>query len=398
VPLDLLQNPTTVAFALVFLFVVGASIGSFLNVCIARLPWEKSLLWPSSRCGHCLQAIAWYDNIPLLSYWILRGRCRICRQPFSLRYFLVELCTAVGLAGLYYLEVVVDVQHLRATLLARGPAIDLGGLYVTRYDVGRLVIFAYHSVLFCFLLTAAVCDLDQQAVPLSLTLTGTVIGIIGAVFLAWPWPYPPALLGANPNFPPVQGVYPWPVWYPLPGWLKPGGNWQTGLATGLAGALAGTLIVRAVRFLFGLGAGAAYAEEELPQSAAQPPRWIGGRLLAWMQGVGGKAMGLGDADLMMMAGAFLGWQAIIIAFFVSVLPGLFFGLATLFLRGNRAMPFVPALALGVMVTCLWWSWIGPRYELFFFNGVLLGFVFVAGCVGMVLAALLIRVMRALRGA
>ena len=56
-----------------FVFVFGAVIGSFLNVCIYRLPLEKSILWPpTSRCGHCLQPIRWYDNIPLVSYWWLR--------------------------------------------------------------------------------------------------------------------------------------------------------------------------------------------------------------------------------------------------------------------------------------------------------------------------------------
>ena len=60
-----------VFFQLITVFIVGASVGSFFNVCIYRLPLEKSLLWPGSRCGHCFQPIRWYDNIPLLSYWLL---------------------------------------------------------------------------------------------------------------------------------------------------------------------------------------------------------------------------------------------------------------------------------------------------------------------------------------
>src|SRR5438874_5717053 len=70
------------AILLIFVFMVGASVGSFLNVSIARLPLEKSLLWPNSRCGSCLQSIRWYDNIPLLSYLCLRGRCRTCGQSY----------------------------------------------------------------------------------------------------------------------------------------------------------------------------------------------------------------------------------------------------------------------------------------------------------------------------
>ena len=68
-------------------FVLGACVGSLLNVCIARLPQEKSILWPSSRCGFCLRPIRWFDNIPLVSYWLLRGRCRHCGARIALREY-----------------------------------------------------------------------------------------------------------------------------------------------------------------------------------------------------------------------------------------------------------------------------------------------------------------------
>src|SRR5437016_2955694 len=90
-------------------FVLGTIVGSFLNVCIARLPLEKSILWPSSRCGHCFQPIHWYDNVPLISYLWLRGRCRTCGHRYSIRYFLVELLTGLGWLALYYLEVVANI-------------------------------------------------------------------------------------------------------------------------------------------------------------------------------------------------------------------------------------------------------------------------------------------------
>src|SRR5579871_6075873 len=96
-----------------FLFIVfGAIVGSFLNVCIYRIPREKSILWPGSHCGRCLQPIRWYDNVPLLSYWILRGRCRNCGASYSMRYFLVELLTGAAFAGLFYLEAMRNVHHL----------------------------------------------------------------------------------------------------------------------------------------------------------------------------------------------------------------------------------------------------------------------------------------------
>src|SRR5438093_1560102 len=97
-----------------FVFVLGAAVGSGLNVCIVRLPYEKSLLWPSSRCGNCFQPVRWYDNLPLVSYWVLRGRCRSCKTPFSMRYFFIELFTALVFVLLFYLDVIANVLDVPA--------------------------------------------------------------------------------------------------------------------------------------------------------------------------------------------------------------------------------------------------------------------------------------------
>jgi len=79
----------------IFIFILGAMTGSFLNVCIVRLPLEKSIVFPASHCVACRTPIKWYDNIPLFSWLILRGRCRACREKISFRYWLVELLTGV---------------------------------------------------------------------------------------------------------------------------------------------------------------------------------------------------------------------------------------------------------------------------------------------------------------
>lgn len=77
-----------------FVFYFGACIGSFLNVCIVRLPKEQSVVNPPSHCVACKKPIAWFDNIPLISYIALGGKCRHCKAKFSIRYFFVELLTA----------------------------------------------------------------------------------------------------------------------------------------------------------------------------------------------------------------------------------------------------------------------------------------------------------------
>src|SRR5262249_28513345 len=157
----------------------------------------------------------------------------------------------------------------------------------------------------------------------AITVPGMVIGLIGAILFPWPWPSTPEL--ATFRFEPGRawigqpapgtGLYLWPVWGPLPEWLAPGGNWQTGLATGLAGMLVGTFMMRSIRFLFS-------------------------------KGLGVEAMGLGDADLMMMAGAFLGWQPVVLAFFVAVIPALIFAVVQLAVTGDNSLPFGPSLAVG----------------------------------------------------
>lgn len=100
---------------LVFGFVFGTVIGSFLNVCIYRIPQGRSIITPASHCPHCDTPIRFYDNIPLASFIILQGRCRSCGAPISLRYFLVELLMGVfslillwrfGLSTLYLIYLI----------------------------------------------------------------------------------------------------------------------------------------------------------------------------------------------------------------------------------------------------------------------------------------------------
>jgi leader peptidase (prepilin peptidase)/N-methyltransferase len=352
---------------LAFTLVLGVAVGSFLNVCIVRLPMEKSLLWPGSRCGHCYQPVRWFDNIPLLSYLVLRGRCRTCGARFSARYFVVELLTGLGFAGLFYLEVIENI-HRWPTTPAQRAFVEYG-LYPWQWWAA----YGYHAVLFSFLLTASACDLDGRQIPLSLTTTGTVIGLIGSVFLSWPWPRPLSevnaiLSSARPGsgwwlmearVP--TGLYPWPVWGPLPDWLPPGSP-QLGLITGIAGALAGTFLVRAIAWL------------------AQT-------------GLGREALGLGDADLMMMAGAFLGWQPVVIAFFLSAVPALVFALVNVFVHRDSSLPFGPSLAASVVGTWLLWDWIGPPLQIFFFFWQMLAGVTVVGGGFMLLLFFAMRLIR-----
>lgn len=92
------------ALTLIILFILGAVIGSFLNVCIYRLPRRESVITPASHCPDCEQPLKWYDNIPLLSYILLKGKCRRCGGSIPYRYPLVEFANAAlyALAGLKF--------------------------------------------------------------------------------------------------------------------------------------------------------------------------------------------------------------------------------------------------------------------------------------------------------
>lgn len=375
---------------LVLVFLLGSAVGSFLNVCVDRLPREKSVLWPGSHCGSCLRPIRAYDNIPLVSYWLLRGRCRQCGAAFSSRCFWVELFTGLGFAALFYLLVVANVRQF--AVLDRLGGQLAGGMIPWQ----GWVVFGHGAVLFSFLLAAALCDLEYEEIPLSLTVPGTLLGLGAAALWPWPWPYslteslahvnasqPWWLI--NPRVGPKSGLYPWPIWGPWPDWLPPG-TWYSGLATGLAGMLAGSLLVRAIDLLFTQGMGKEAVARSIKGAGRSEP------LDAQDLGAA-RAIGLGDADLMMLAGAFVGWQAVVLAFFVAVVPGLVFGIASMLFRQGRAFPFGPSLAVGVLLTVLGWEWLRPRVQPLFFWGPVVLLAAILSAMFLFAAALLLRKLR-----
>lgn len=342
---------------LIVVFVLGTCAGGVINYCFYRLPLEKSILWPGPRCGRCLQPLCWSDNLPLVSYFLLRGRCRTCGGPIPLRHPVVELLTGLLFAGLFYAEIGRNVLGL-PYLQARQTTIAAGHIPAAAWAV-----FGCHAVLVSFLFLTSLCDLDDMAIPLPISITGTLLGLVCSALFPWPFPGAErALPQGGGLIPPALplGLYPWPVWYPLPSWL-PVNSWKLGLATGLAGALAGMLAMRVVRFMYGLARGI-------------------------------EGLGVGDADLMMMAGAFVGWQPIVLACFVAAFPGLFFGLIQLARRGNHPLPFGPSLALGVLMTLWLWPILGASRELrmVFFDPTFLSFLGGGGAIFLLLAGLLFR--------
>ncbi len=120
-------------FLTIVAFAFGACIGSFLNVCIWRLPREESIVHPGSHCPKCDRPIAWFDNIPLVSWLALRARCRACGAPISARYVLVEALVAVLFAWVawrYGWDVRTPLYCMAVTGLVLATFIDLDEMYI----------------------------------------------------------------------------------------------------------------------------------------------------------------------------------------------------------------------------------------------------------------------------
>jgi len=128
-------------------FVFGAIIGSFLNVCIYRMPHGKSVVWPGSHCPLCEKRIPWYDNIPFFSYLFLKGRCRFCKKVISPVYLLVELLTALMFVVLF--------KH-----------------YGISYN------FFVYVTLICLLIISTFVDIKHRIIPDEVSLGGIVLGFI----------------------------------------------------------------------------------------------------------------------------------------------------------------------------------------------------------------------------
>jgi leader peptidase (prepilin peptidase)/N-methyltransferase len=136
-------------------FVFGALVGSFLNVCIHRIPGGESIAFPASHCPHCKVPIKPYDNIPVLSYLVLRGRCRSCAAGIAIRYPLVEMLAGIAAVG---------------ALCAYGLSAE------------ALLIFAFLAAL----IVITFIDLDHQLIPDAISLPGIFVGFAAALLFGTP--------------------------------------------------------------------------------------------------------------------------------------------------------------------------------------------------------------------
>jgi leader peptidase (prepilin peptidase)/N-methyltransferase len=173
---ELLNLPSPLGFALVA--ALGAIIGSFLNVVIHRLPREESIVFPNSRCPACATAIRPYDNIPVISWAVLRGRCRSCKSPISARYPAVELLTAL-IYGAVYLH------------------------------TGLTIALPFDLIFVTMLIALVFIDAEHMILPNAITYPGMIFALVARLAI-------PQLMGTahfDDLTSGLTGAFPtWPVW------------------------------------------------------------------------------------------------------------------------------------------------------------------------------------------
>jgi leader peptidase (prepilin peptidase)/N-methyltransferase len=206
--------------AVAWLLVAGGAVGSFLNVVVYRLPAGMSIVSPGSHCPGCKHRIRWYDNVPVLGWLVLRGRCRDCGTPISFRYPAVE----AAVAGLFLLLAWVELFSLGANL-PRRPVPVTGGMIASGLTPAEsAAIYAYHLLLLGTLLAAALIEYDGHRAMVRLFAPAAVVGVVAAMI--------------------------WPQLHPVPAW-GPAVGWPAGLTDSIFGLAAGGLLGRATRWGIG---------------------------------------------------------------------------------------------------------------------------------------------------
>jgi protein-glutamine gamma-glutamyltransferase len=187
---------TMQAMTALFFFVIGACVGSFLNVVVYRLPRRMKLSGRKSHCPICQVDLSFRENMPIVGWLRLRGRCLACRAPISIRYPLVEVIT-----GLIFLTL------LQVELLSGGKSIPIrepngyaGVVWIIWYPKWDLIaLYLYHCFLVCTLLCVALIRKDGQPVPSGLLLGAALVGVVSAMIL--------------PSLHPVPAIVPRPTWF-----------------------------------------------------------------------------------------------------------------------------------------------------------------------------------------
>jgi leader peptidase (prepilin peptidase) / N-methyltransferase len=371
-----------------FSFLVGACVGSFLNVVIYRIPRDKSLVMPPSSCPSCGKHIRFYDNIPLVSWLFLLGKCRYCRVRISPRYFVIELLTGLVFLGVFWL-------YFQSGLRVGIPPFFAGGWFL--YLVTLILLSA--------LTAASAIDLEMWIIPLSICWFATAAGFIASALA--PLVIHPATIRHYFLTPTTEDLI---IVNPVTlASLTAGAVIGLGLSlillaagiikrsydisqlqtapqnTGKSGTQSSgpdefndrAEMLKEIVFLLPIVICAVAADKLINQFPALHQRWVDfsqmpvvaglmgsifgylvGCAIVWATRIlgtlafGREAMGLGDVHLMGAAGAVVGPLFVIIAFFIAPFFGLGWAALQMFFKKTRQIPYGPFLSMGILAVMI----------------------------------------------
>lgn len=299
------------AMTAVWFFALGGTVGSFLNVVAYRTPRGESVVFRSSRCPDCGTPIKGRDNVPILGWLVLNGKCRACQTAISPRYPIVELITASVFLALYFVELISG----GANVPVRQPNLYNGVVWIIFYTKWDLVaLYLFHCFSLSALLAWALIDVDRQRVPWR---TSCIVGAI--------------LLGLPPLWPDLLPV----PWLSKVAWGTNTPDWLSALTTsvlgGLSGAVLGWLAARSIRFQKNKAITAEGLADSRPKA-------------------GGHMSSAG-----MIVGLSVGWQAAVGVWLVAMaLRPITLGITR---RGNLSdPPMTGILVVAYLVHLICWRW------------------------------------------
>jgi len=408
-----------VSLLLAGLGAVGAVAGAAVNLGAYRLGFVRRAISPWSAPLESAPPRRWSDRLPIVGWLGLRREASLHGAGFWIRPLLVELVAALGLPGLYWWEV------LRGGLLG-WPA----GMHLPAGLASMLLAqFAAHAVLMMLMLLASLIDLDEKIIPDTITLPGTLLGLLAVA--CWPQVLLPLAdkpglgAGATPLW--ITSPLAWPAGLDgFPRWPSLGLGlacwwlWCVGLMPrtwytrhGWARALSLCLAhLRRDPFTLWIGclglAGTAVIVGLWWRSGAGWPSMLSalfgmaaGGLLIWAVRIVGtavlrrEAMGFGDVTLMAMLGVLLGWQGCLVVFFLAPLAALVVGVGVLALQRETEIPYGPFLCLAAGFVLVRWSAVWQRVEPIFTLGSVVPLILLLGLGLMVVLLWILRAIKSL---
>jgi leader peptidase (prepilin peptidase)/N-methyltransferase len=311
----------------IFLFFgIGAIIGSFLNVCIVRLPQEKSVVFPSSACPHCHKPIAWYDNIPLISWILLKGQCRQCKAPINVRYWIIELLTGLFFAAFY-------IYYGPSPLLPAYLVMISCFIVATFVDLEHRIIpdeVSIGGMWAGIFLSALIPQMHQSSSDLS--IGAFMAGLIVLLCLLFGWVYPffcKHLMEEEPyDDTPIKILVLLSLVFVtlINGHILVLPEFLQSHAFSLASSLVGMIIGGGSIYLMGLIGDIVFRKE---------------------------SMGGGDVKLMALVGAFLGWKIALLSFFIAPFFGGVIGIMEKIRTKDSTIAYGPFLVLGTLISLFW---------------------------------------------